>query len=131
MVRWVLVFALVGCGRRGFELTNDAATGDGGGPATHCVSWGPFGAPVRVAELSTAWDDWSPSFAAGDTIVFTSDWSTTNPEFAIGQRRRTTPNDPFSATIRLPKAANTEALHPSATPDGNALYLTMRNVASG
>ena len=128
MVRWFLVLALVGCGRLGFAPIGDA--GDDGTPVMHCAQWGPFGAPTRVPELSTVWDDWSPAFAADDTIVFTSDWSANN-EFAIGQRRRSTPSDPFSATIRLPKPVNTETLHPSVTPDGDALYFTMRNVTSG
>jgi hypothetical protein len=109
---------------------SDASAGTGdAGPCT----WGEFGTPMRVAELSSPDDDGDPVLARGGTLVFFTTAGVIGP-FSIYSAARADLTSPFGPRIRhdeLLYAGVQSALAPAVTSDGLELVYLADTISGG
>lgn len=126
-----LVVALLAaaCGRSGFDVRPDAATDAATLPDDAAL--GEFGAPVLIAELSSADSDDDPTLTADLLeIYFDSDRPATGAAAGdIWVARRNSTSEPFGAPQLVTELASVaDDTSPEVTPDGLTLYFASDRV---
>lgn len=130
-VRWLLLFALAGCGRYNFgqpDASADTLNGDARGDA---AAWptGPFNAPQLVAALSQPGHDDDPT-ATGDGLemYYQTDIGGAAVGYAdIWMATRASTNDPWGTPSAAAVFNSTdEDQAPGITTDGLTMYFTSR-----
>src|SRR5258708_35994606 len=109
-----LAIAACGCGRIGFGALGDAPLGD-------ACTFGPWSAPVRIAELSAASDD-TGRHITGDalSLYFASTRVIVGDIFVATRPDRASP---FGQPVNLGSVNGTNRdLNPTVTDDQLALY---------
>jgi Tol biopolymer transport system component len=135
-MRWgpAVLLAAAACGRVGFApLSDSGAAIDASLTDTNsaaCASWGPFAAPIHVAELgSPSADDWDPSLTAdGLLIVFYTIRPGGLGGFDLYAATRSSPQAPFEIPlVHLTEvSSNADDSAPHISPDGRTLVFTSR-----
>jgi hypothetical protein len=120
-----LVTCALACGRVGFDpMPPDASS------SARCTSWGPFGAPSRIAAVSTEFDDWSPTLTPDGSALYISSWDGSST-FSFG--RWEVAGDTYSNFVRYPAAVGPGqwALNPAPAGDGSQVFVTLEELATG
>ena len=128
---------LVGCGRFGFDPRADGGPGAADAADAPACTFGPWGTPTLVSEVSSSADDFGPALDADAlTLIVQSDRSGSMfdaghassvvgpaPDLWISTRASTA--DPFSTPVNL-TSINTsfDEKSPALSADGLTLYLS-------
>jgi hypothetical protein len=110
---------------------DDAAVADAIPPdAAACDPGKPFGAPVKMADLSSDAQDYSLAFTADERTVILSSLRLDGAQrLFFASRART--EDPFPPPEQLAISDAGAASAPALTPDGHVLFLTMPSAEAG
>jgi Tol biopolymer transport system component len=117
----ILVVALVGCGRIGFDVPGSQITVDAPADATTCTGFGPWSTPVAVTELDLATEnEYGPALLPdGLTLYFNSDRLNNLDVFVATRPSRTAP---FGAPVQIALQAMASNDDPTVTADELDLY---------
>lgn len=125
---WLIMLA--GCGRIGFDASNDGSitvdTNDAAGLTLVTVDPGslpPFTLVERVAELSSIAEDDDPCLSRDQLEVFFDSTRDGNDDVFTSRRASTSEPWPAPVSLAVVNSANSEE-HPSLTADGLTLYFT-------
>ena len=132
MQRALLAIVLAGCGRLDFQPLAAPARDGGGGDVLRdaglmtCDPGAPFGAPVAIAELESANDDWSARFSGDElTAYFASSRPGHVGGASIYTASRATLTGTFSAPVLLAgvNSSSDTIVHPTVTADERTLLV--------
>lgn len=123
--RWTILLASVAaCGRYEFGARDDASTVasddaplDGGPPCT----LGPWGAPVRVPELSTAGVDWGPALSPSGLVLVFDSTAAGSRDLYVATRATASGTFGTATPIASVNSSNIES-DPAWSSDGTQLY---------
>jgi len=117
----VALALLSSCGRIDFDAIGDARRGDGGGPSDAPCTFGPWGAPTRIAELATAQDEYGAQILSDNLTLYFDRHATGVDEIFVAQRPDRA--SPFGTAKPLAElGTNNGECCATLTPDQLELY---------